>query len=455
MRRLGMVGTTFRKGGQAALEALTFPPEERAERVRLLHERCGFGESVYLATCNRVEVVFAGKDGVSVAEYRERLYRVLAGGTSGEGRGAGEREAARRFHAYGGEGAAEHLFCVAAALDSMVPGEAQILGQVKEAFHMSGELGLVGPRLALLFEEAFRAAKKVRRSTSLSERPVSMVSLALGLLQERLGDAGGRLALIGSGEMTRQCAETFAPRDEVGLVFVNRTFAAAEALAERYGGTAVALSGFQRDPGRIDAIVTATAAPRPILGHEVFARLKHAGGVSSPPLVVDLAVPRDADPEAAAAVGASLYDIDRLEAVAARNRKQREGAMAEARVVLDEALDALRRRLVDREMGPLVRALHRRYQRTVDEGLSRLFGNGGATLDSAQQERLSRWAESLVKRFAHIPTLGLKRLAFERGTEAVESFLNGVKGDLGLDTLNDGDSSRLQTDWSDSEEFER
>lgn len=447
MRRLGMVGTTFRRGGQEAVEAFALPVEDRAERIRALHEGCGFAESVYLATCNRVEVVFAGTGEISVAEYRERIFRVL----SPERANSGEA-AARGLHAYAGEGAAEHLFCVASALDSMVPGEAQILGQVKEAYHLSSELDLVGPRLHLLFEEAFRAAKRVRSDTGLARRPVSMISLTTGLLEERLGAGGGRLALIGAGDMPRQCAEVFAGRPGVEIVFVNRSFSGAEALAERFGGTAVALAGFRRDPGALDAVVTATASPEPILDEGVLSRIAGPEGVGGRLLVVDLAVPRDVDPAAAAKVGARLYDIDRLEGVAARNREERQKEVAEARVVLDEALDSLRRRLVDREMAPLVSALHRRYQRTVDEGLERLFAGGDGVLGAEQEERIRRWAGSLVKRFAHIPTLGLKSLAFDRGSEAVESFLAGVRAELGLESLDGGDASRIRAGTPGEEE---
>jgi glutamyl-tRNA reductase len=309
---------------------------------------------------------------------------------------------------------------------------------------MSGELGLVGPRLRLLFEEAFRAAKRVRSDTGVARRPVSMISLTTGLLEERLGESGGCLALIGAGDMTRQCAEVFSGWPGVELLFVNRSFSGAEALAERFGGAAVALEGFRRDPGRVDALVTSTAAPEPILDGSLLRRIGERLGRGAGLLIIDLAVPRDVDPEAAAELGARLYDIDRLESVAARNRQERQEEVAEARVVLDESLDSLRRRMVDREMAPLVRALHRRYQRTVDEGLERLFGNGGEGLGREQEERIRRWAGSLVKRFAHIPTLGLKSLAFDRGSEAVESFLEGVRAELGLERLDGGDESRMQ-----------
>lgn len=423
MRQLGMVGTSFRRGGQAELERFAFPPEESEQRIRALHQACGFSESVYLSTCNRVEVIFVGDRATPVSEYRRRVFRFF--NDTPNDASDDVRQAAKALHAYGGEGAAEHLFCVASAIDSMNPGEAQILGQVKEAYRTAQELKLAGRRLRMIFEEAFETAKRVRATTTLGAHTISMLSLALGLLEEILAQGRGVLAVIGAGDMSRQCGEHLGGRDDVELVFVNRTVGKARALAKEFGGRSLGLKEFLEEPGEVGAIVTSTAAKEPFLDGPFFARLGEQR-----PIVVDLAVPRDTDPLAAKDHGADLFDIDRLKQLAEENRKKREAEIAQARTILDQSLDALRRRVIDRDIGPVVRVLRKRFEHTAEVGIERLFAKRLKHLPADDREQVRQWARALVNRFSHLPTVGLKRVAFEHGFEAVEAFVEGVGGDF-------------------------
>jgi glutamyl-tRNA reductase len=428
MRQLGMVGLTFRQAGQSGLDRYTFPPDEIDSRARHLHEHCGFVESVYVATCNRVEIVFVGDAETSVAEYRHRIFSYFHPEA-----GDADPSARRILHAYEEEGAAERLFCVAAALDSMNPGDAQILGQVKSAYRRACDSGLVGKRLALIFEAAVRAAKRVRTETSLGSGALSMLSLALEVIDDRLDAKGGRIAVIGVGEMARQCGEVFGQREGVELLFVNRTPERAASLAREYGGRAKALADFLERPESADVIVTATGASAPILGAKFFEALP-----SRSTLVVDLAVPRDTDPEAARRAGIDLRDIDALEVVAARNRRRREAVVAEARQLLDEALTEVRRCVVERDMGSVVRAIRAHYADVARENLDQLFEGADAEFSVEARGRVERWARTFVNRCVHIPTVGLKHLAHEHGMEAVETFLIAF-GDDFSEEWGDGD----------------
>ena len=420
MRYLGMVGLTARRGKQAALERYTFAPDEAPVQIKALHEACGFLESVYLATCNRVEVIFLCRRGTGVSEYRKRIHAFFASRTSAD---AGTRPAAQVLHAYEKDGAAEHLFCVAAGLDSLNPGDAQILGQVKEALRLAQNIGVAGAHLQMIFEEAFSAAKRVRSKTALGARPVSMVSLAFDLIEERLGDPA-TVALIGSGEMTRQCGEHLARRPGCHLLFVNRTVSKVIDTATACGGHALPLVEFLATPGHVDVIVTATSAREPFLDASFFARLRGPA-----PLIIDLAIPRDTDMPAAQAAGASYYDIDHLNEQAERNRRSREAEIAEARVIVDEALDALHRKIVERDLAPMVCDLRERSQAAAEELLQQLFANGLSQLDEAHLDHIRRFGQQIVNRLLHIPTVGLKRLAQEHGIEAVEAFFQGMKDD--------------------------
>ena len=419
-----MVGVSVRRGQQEGLAQYTFAAQECEAQSKALHQGCDFLESVYLATCNRVEVIFLCRRGTPVSEYRKRIHGFFATrGPGGTTMPPTLRPAAQALHAYEKDGAAEHLFCVAAGLDSLNPGDAQILGQVKDALHMAQRLGLAGAHLQMVFEEAFQAAKRVRNKTALGARPVSMVSLAFELIDQRT-KVPATVALIGSGEMTRQCGEHLRGRPGCSLLFVNRTVNKVADLATACGGRALPLDAFLAAPGHVDVIVTATLAREPLLGRAFFAALQGAA-----PLVVDLAVPRDTDVQAAAAAGAQLCDIDQLKAEAERNRRAREAEIAEARVIIDEALEALRRRVVERDISPIVRDLRSQGQAAADELLKQLFNNGLAKLDEAHRDHIRRFGQQIVNRLLHLPTVGLKRLAQDHGMEAVEAFLQGVRDD--------------------------
>ena len=424
MRYLGMVGLTVRRGQQEGLAKYTFSPQEREVQAKALHQACDFLESVYLATCNRVEVIFLCRRGTPVSEYRRRIHGFFAARSqAGTAKEPTARIAAQGLHAYEKDGAAEHLFCVAAGLDSLNPGDSQILGQVKDALQVAQRLGLAGPHLQLVFEEAFQAAKRVRSKTSLGARPVSMVSLAFNLIDART-KGPATVALIGAGEMTRQCGEHLRGRAECNLLFVNRTVSKVVELAASCGGRALALDAFLAAPGHVEVIVTATSAREPLLGRAFFAALQ-----GSAPVVIDLAVPRDTDVQAAAAAGVQLFDIDHLKAEAEHNRRAREAEIAEARIIIDEALEALRRRVFERDISPIVRDLRSQGQAAADELLKQLFDNGLAKLDEVHRDHIRRFGQQVVNRLLHLPTVGLKRLAQDHGMEAVEAFFQGVRDD--------------------------
>lgn len=421
MNYLGMIGCTYRRGGQDAIERFTLDDDRIADGIRDLHEWCGFSESLYLATCNRVEVLFVGDGNTPIAEYRRRIYEYFCPQTTHAPRSDGVQPEMRMLHAYGGEGAMEHLFCVAAALDSMNLGEKQILGQVKKAYRRSSEMGLVGRRLRMLVEEAIKTAKRVQNSTGLGHGAVSMLTLALDSIERRLGSSPSRFVIVGAGEMSIKAAESFQGRDHVELVFVNRTPHKAESLAERFNGVAIGLDDFVAVAPDFAAMLTSTSAAQPIFDAGFFARV---GALA--PLVVDMAIPRDTDADAARDSGVEIVDIDQLGEIAERNRSARVAEAAEARIIVDEALEEVRRRMVDRDMGPLLKALRDRYSYTADKGLERLFGKRLDTITEDEREHIRRWTNSLVNRLTHLPTAGLRHLAFEHGMEAVESFLQGV-----------------------------
>ena len=424
---LGMVGTTYRRAGQGGLAYFTLSPDELADPAwaRDFAQACGVAECVYLATCNRVELFFAAAPGHDVADCRRRIFAYFA---ARPGAAASPLADARQLHAFAGEGAVERLFVVASALDAMVPGEAQVLGQVKAAYAHAAQVGLAGARLRPVFAAAFAAAKQVRQLSALGQGSTSMLSLVMDLIDDRVAQVRGRPAqvvVVGAGDMAEQCARVLKGRDDVALVFVNRTLGRALDLAGRSGGRAISLADYLRAPLATDLLLTATAAPEALFGAAFFAALPPAGPTSMAPLVIDLAVPRDVEPEAALGHGAALYDVDRMQAVAQRHVDGRRAAVAQARSVLDDALDAYRRELAERSMGGAIAAVRAQGQALVQAHLDAFKGALPPAVPAAAVPDIERLARAVWRQLAHRTTRGLKALAHAHGAEALESYLRG------------------------------
>lgn len=411
MQRLGLLGLSYRTADQSAIarSALGAP---LGEAIRRLHEKYGFAESVYLATCNRVEWVFVPADGAESEDCFAAIQRELP------------VESAQCYQLTG-ESAARHVFEVAASLDSMNPGETQVVGQVREAYRRSSELGVVGPRLHLLFEAALRAAKRVRRETALTARPVSMMSLAL----EVAGDlpAGSTVAVVGAGEMAEEAADRLQKRQGLELLFTNRTLARAEALASLSGGRAMPLDRFLSDPPKMGALITAVSVSAPLFARAALERVKAAAaGAAALPVVIDLGVPANVDRDTARSLGFRYYGMDDLRAQGEENRRKLDAEIAAARVVLDDEMAEFRSSMLEKTLAPVLTAWRRRAQHTLDEGLARLFSSEEGRWNEDERERIERWAASLVERLAHLPMVGMRKVAAEHGVEAAHTFLSAV-----------------------------
>jgi glutamyl-tRNA reductase len=194
----------------------------------------------------------------------------------------------------------------------------------------------------------------------------------------------------------------------------------AEALAKQYGGRAMALGDFVAAPPALSVLVTATAAPAPIFDAAFFAHCPDA------PWIVDLAVGRDVDPEAARQAGAVLYDIDRLNDLANLNRQARSEQMAHARQLIDETLVSFRRRLLAREMAPVTQALRARYTQTLQTSLTQLFAKEMQDASPQMQDEITLWAKRLVNKLAHTPTDAVKQVGYAHGPDVVQTFLEAI-----------------------------
>lgn len=424
LEELGIVGISWRQDGSEALARFALPQAGRDDRLRGFAREAGLAELAYLDTCNRVEIIFArtidaATDNGRQSDIRPMVHEFLVGRPPAPG------EAERTLKAWQGEGACEHLFMVAAGLDSAAVGEVEIVGQVRACRDLAAELGLSGPRLELLFDEALSIAAQVRGATRLGQGRVSLAEVAVAKLRERLERTPGAVALVGVSAMTERTARSLANAD-TPLIFVNRTLAKARAAAQPYSAAAMCLTDFLRDPPAAEAVLSSAGAPEPLLAEPALERIAAKTPSGQVPLFIDMAVPENIDSGACRKLGLPRIGMDEIVHEAQINRESRLLEAAQARELVDEALPRLRDRFAERVYGPLFGALQNRYRHTAREGVRRLLKKDLKGLGDAERQAIETWAEVLARRFAHIPTLGLRGLLHHGPDGSLDAFLDGL-----------------------------
>lgn len=423
MHRVGVVGISWRSQRSGLINEMTIARDDRAERLPRLAAEIGARELVYLATCNRVEVTFASDGDVPLGVMRRRVFGALTGRTPASG------EAEHALRAWQGEGALEHLLLLAAGLDSARIGENEIAVQLRDATETSRKAGLLGAHLDPVFTEAFRVAKRVRPLTEGRVGAVSLADVAARLAHDHLERRPGTVALVGISPMTTQSARQLARMGHPVLV-VNRTVEKAEALAAEVGGSACSLEHFRQTPAVVSVLILAAGGTDPILRRADLERLAARASSGEAPLIIDLGVPPNVLPEDAAAADVPRLGIEAVIESSADDRERTRMEFAEARAVVDAALEDVRRAAAERLVGPMIGELRRRYRRTALDGEQRLVDKELSGLGDAEREAVTRWAETLSRRFAHLPAVGLRELAFRAGPSAVAAFLEGADPQL-------------------------
>jgi glutamyl-tRNA reductase len=368
-----------------------------------------------LATCNRVEMLLVAGPGERPAGCVQRLRAAF--------RDHGLEAPELRVRV--GEAALAHLVEVAAGLDSAMPGEREIRGQLRAAVRLAVEAGVASAAIERLVHEALRIAARVHDETGIGGGRASLAELAVQRVLARVRGTKGGVLLVGVSPMTRRAAHRLA-RERVDLVVANRTVSRAAELARAHHGRAMPLAELAIDPPSVDAVICATASPTPVLDRRALDGLAAAGHGGRPPLLVDLAAPPDADPADALASGLELATLDDLMREAERTRACRHEQIADARRSVARHLGALRRERTERALSPVLRDLGASYRDTARRGVERLLEHDlrDVALQSSEREALLEWADALARRLAHLPTAGLRALSSRCGHDAVEAFLS-------------------------------
>jgi glutamyl-tRNA reductase len=373
----------------------------------LLTPEDGVSEAVVLSTCNRVEIITV----VEGPDAEEAVARYWAGHCKGE-----VETLKSHIYTYRGLEAVEHLFSVAAGLDSMVMGEPQILGQLKDAYRTAVDVGSAKVVLNNLMHKSFSTAKRVRSETGIGSAAVSISYAAVELAKKIFDDLSKNKAmLIGAGEMAELAAMHLMGAGLKELIVVNRTFERAQDLAERFSGRAAPIDLMGELMPEVDIIISSTGSPRPIIAAaDVKPVLKKRR--NKPMFFFDIAVPRDIDPDVNGLDNVYLYDIDDLKEVVEENlEKRREEAEKAKAVVHDEAL-RFGRWLESLDLKPTIVDLLNKGDKIAEAELLRTFRRLGHHTDPQTLLAVETLAYSLVKKLYHEPIVYLKRRAMEEGT---------------------------------------
>jgi len=362
-----------------------------AERARELARRLAGdrGEAVCLSTCNRTELYLADESAEEAERKAEAALLAL------------EQELGPSLYRLRDEAAALHLFRVAAGLDSMVPGEGEILGQVRSAH----EIGSTGPILDRLFRDALHAGKKARTETAIGESPASVSSAAAALAEQVFGDLSGRHVLVvGAGEAGELAIKSLAARGALIAFVANRTAARAEELTQRFGGEPLALAAVADRLAHVDVVLSSTSAPGWTLTREDVERTLHARK-GRPLFLIDLAVPRDLDPAIHELDGCYLYDIDDLEAVVAETLAGRRREAERAETIVASEADRFRDWQASLEVVPAIASLRARAEEIREAELDR------AKLSGAERRAAESVTAAVLNKLLHLPTIRMKQAA--------------------------------------------
>jgi glutamyl-tRNA reductase len=407
---LFLVGLSYRTAPVAVRERYAVAPSQLAEHDAKLVARAPIDEAAVLSTCNRTELYGVARGSELALDHLHRFLREELGDGSA---------APVQVYELRGADVVSHLFRVAGGLDSMVLGEAQILGQVKDAYRSAVAARSCGPVLGRLFQHAFRAAKRIRSETGLGASTVSVARVGVSLAREIFEDFNGkRVLMLGAGEMAESALRGLREAGAEQIAVVNRTLGAAVELAARHGGSAHSLDQLGDELLRADIAITSVQVDRPLLGAAELGRAfeKRRG---RPLLIVDLGIPRNVDPAVATLDNVYLYDLDDLEATAERGRQQRAAAAEAARAIASQEAGEYLRWLELAPHAPTLEELRRRLERVAAAELERLRG-----ADPAQV------AEALVAKLLHPP---LERLRGESERGVSRYYADALRDLFGLD----------------------
>jgi len=434
-----IVGINHKTAPVELREKLSFTESQLTRSLEYCKQSTGINEAVILTTCNRTEIYVAGFD-VSVCQ--DLVMEMLA-----EIKQIDIKAVKPNLYLLTQEKAVDHLFSVTAGLDSMILGETQILGQVKDAYAKANEANAVGTIFHSLFRQAVTAAKRVQTETAINQNAASVSYAAVELAKKIFGRLTDRTALIlGAGKMSELTLRHLYDQGVKKVIVVNRTKARADQLAACFGGVSEYYEKRRDCLIQSDIVISSTGAPHFVLEKDEMASVMRARR-GKPIFLIDIAVPRDIDPLVNDLENVYLYDIDDLQAAVASNMKDREQEAVKAKLIISQEITEFQMWFKTQEVVPLITALRRKAEsiRTteLEQSLKRL-GN----LSDKEKKHVDNLTRAIVNRILREPVLRIKEFALEDKSDIYVASL------CQLFDLDEGLNGNGQPNWQEEEKTE-
>jgi glutamyl-tRNA reductase len=434
---LTLIGVNHKTAPIALRERIAISRADLAETTRALAATPGVTECMIVSTCNRVELLAAMESSeISLSGFLESQFGVNAA------------EIKPHLYEYRDNEAISHLFRMAASLDSMVVGEPQILGQVKEAFAVAKASGTVAGQLEHLLQSAFAAAKRARTETGIGSNSVSIASVAVDLARKIFGSLQGRTVfLVGAGKMSELAARHLVQQGASAILVTNRTLERARRMAEEFDGDVipqiVPFEQLYEAASGADIVISSTGAPHHIFRPEhgqVFLQRRR----NRPMFFIDIAVPRDVDPAMNDMDGMFVYDIDDLQQVAAAHMEERSREAMDAETLIAAEVERFHQRQRTVNLAPAIVALQRKAEEIRQSELHRIHARLG-TLTPEQAAAVEALTRGLVNKFLHPPMQAIKQAAREGDSVKLDALCDAWSVSVDGSTESDRHSSKPTT----------
>jgi glutamyl-tRNA reductase len=404
-----LLGVNHRTAPIELRERLAIAPESLGEATLALVGTPGVSEGMIVSTCNRVELVTSSEQ--TAPDIMEFLHRYFA---------VPPDELRPHLYEYEGSDAVQHLFRVAASLDSMVLGEPQILGQVKQAYAAARAVGAVQSSLERLLQATFTVAKRVRTETQIGSASVSIASVAVDLAKKIFGSLDGKtVLLVGAGKMSELAARHLIQQGAHSMLIANRTFERAVHLAQTFRGRAVRFEELHAVADQADILITSTGAAQPIFRREHAQQFLHRRR-NRPMFYIDIAVPRDVAPEVNRLEGAFVYDIDDLQSVAASHLSERSKEAIEAEAIVQAEVERFATGQQTLSAVPAIVSLQQSMEELRQAELRRMQGRL-QSLSAEQRNAVEALTRGLINKVLHQPLQAMKAAARNGDVTMAES----------------------------------
>lgn len=410
---LALIGVSHKTAPVEVRERLAIPSDKIRAALASLLERTHAAEAMILSTCNRVEIVAEGPDTKLVQDFICEYHQIPAD------------VIAKHVYSYKNAEAIRHLFRVTSSLDSMMVGEPQILGQVKEAYRLASDAGTIGSNLSPLMDRAFAVAKRVRAETGISQSAVSISYAAVELARKIFGDLSGKtVMIIGASKMGELAAKHLKRNGVASVLVTNRTFERAVEIAKIFEGAAIPFEHFTDHIDRADIVISSTGAPHFVITRPLAEQLIR-NRRNKPVFFIDIAVPRDVDPAVNDIDNAFVYDIDDLQQVIDANMKERMKEAGRAEEIIDREVQAFCTRIQVRDVAPTIVQLRdavEKVRRDEIERYRRLVRDMPPEQQEVALAAIDQITQSLMNKILHHPISQMKEMAGDpQGAEFIET----------------------------------